>query len=125
VYAAINLDSRLILNVAVLEQRGTDPVAAFLHKLTEKHDLSGTVFLVDGYGYLTALSRLGLTGHLDYVDRNHIEKWFHTLKIRIDRFHNSWAGSRASVRESLNSTYTTTIHNDRTNHLTDRRQRRC
>ncbi|SIR86326.1 integrase core domain-containing protein, partial [Natronorubrum daqingense] len=87
--------------VAVFGRRGTDPAAAFLHRLTEKHDLSNTVFLADGYGYLTALSRLGLSGQLDYVDRNLIEKWFHTLKMRVDRFHNSWVGSRASVREWL------------------------
>ncbi|RKD86217.1 IS6 family transposase [Halopiger aswanensis] len=100
-YAAIDLDTKLILDVALFGRRGTDPAAAFLHGLTEKHDLSEAEFLVDGAGYLTALSRLGLSGHLDYVDRNHIEKWFHTLKMRIDRFHNSWVGSRASVREWL------------------------
>jgi transposase-like protein len=59
------------------------------------------VFLVDGYGHLTALSRLVLSGKLDYVDRNLIEKWFHTFKMRVDRFHNSWVGSRANVREWL------------------------
>ncbi|RKD85215.1 integrase core domain-containing protein, partial [Halopiger aswanensis] len=80
---------------------GTDPAAVFLHRLTEKHDLSEAVFLVDGYGYLTALSRLGLSGQLDYVERNLIEKWFQTFKMRVDRFHNSWVGSRASVREWL------------------------
>ncbi|RLM62353.1 IS6 family transposase, partial [Halorubrum sp. Atlit-9R] len=26
-------------------------------------------------------------------------KWFHTLKMRVDRFHNSWVGSHGSVRE--------------------------
>jgi len=46
-------------------------------------------------------SRLGLNGRVDYTDRNLIEKWFHTLKMRIDRFHNSWVGSRASAREWL------------------------
>jgi putative transposase len=101
VYAAIDLDSRLILDAAVFGRRGTDPAAAFLHRLTEKHDLDETVFLVDGYGCLTSLSRLGLSGQLDYVERNLIEKWFHTLKMRVDRFHNSWVGSRASVREWL------------------------
>lgn len=35
------------------------------------------------------------------TDRNLIEKWFHTLNMRIDRFHNLWVGSRASVREWL------------------------
>jgi transposase-like protein len=57
------------------------------------------VFLVDGYGYQTAIARLGLSGQLDYVERNLIEKWFQALKIRVDRFDNSWAGSRASARE--------------------------
>ncbi|WP_049888346.1 IS6 family transposase [Natrinema sp. J7-2] len=101
VYAAIDLDTKLILDVALFGRRGTNPAAAFLHGLTEKHDFSNAEFLVDGAGYLTALSRLGLSGHLDYVHRNHIEKWFHTLKMRIDRFHNSWVGSRVSVREWL------------------------
>jgi putative transposase len=101
VYAAIDIETKLLLDVALFGQRGTDPAAAFLHRLTEKHDLSDATFLVDGFGYLTALSRIGLSGHLDYTDRNHIEKWFHTLKMRINRFHNSWVGSRASVREWL------------------------
>jgi len=101
VYAAIDTETKLLLDVALFGRRGTDPAAAFLHQLTEKHDLSDATFLVDGYGYLTALSRIGLSGQLDYTDRNLIEKWFHTLKNRIDRFHNSWVGSRASVREWL------------------------
>jgi putative transposase len=50
-YAAIDLESRLILDVEVYGRRGIDPAAAFLHRLTEKHDLSEPVFLVDGYGY--------------------------------------------------------------------------
>jgi putative transposase len=40
-----------------------------------------------------------LSGRGNYTERNLIEKWFHTLKMRVDRFHNSWVGSRASVRE--------------------------
>lgn len=56
VYTAINADFRLILDVAVFGRRGADPATAFLHRLTEKHDLSDTMFLVDGYEYLTSLS---------------------------------------------------------------------
>jgi putative transposase len=59
------------------------------------------VFLVGQFGYRTALSRLGLSSQVDYTDRNLIEKWFHTLKMRVDRFHNSWVGSRRSVRQWL------------------------
>jgi transposase-like protein len=101
VYAAIDVDTTLLLDIELFSRRGADPAAAFLHRLTEKHDLSETEFFVDGYGYLTALSRLGLSGQLDYSDRTHIEKWFHTLKQRTDRFHTSWVGSRPAVREWL------------------------
>jgi len=98
-YAAIDLDTKLILDVALFGRHGTDPAAAFLSGLAEKHDLSDTRFLVDQFGYRTALARLGLTGWVDYTDRNLIGKWFHTLKMRLDRFHNSWVGSRRSVRQ--------------------------
>ena len=75
-YAAIDLDTKLILGVDLFGSHGTDPAAAFLHGLSEKHDLSEAVFLVDGFGYQTALARLGLSGRRDYTDRNLIEKWF-------------------------------------------------
>jgi putative transposase len=100
-YAAIDLDTKVILDVALFGRHGTDPAAAFLSGLAEKHDLSDTTFLVDQFGYRTALARLGLNGRVDYTDRNLIEKWFHTLKMRLDRFHTSWVGSRQSVRQWL------------------------
>jgi putative transposase len=98
-YAAIDLESMLLLDVELFSRRGTNPAAAFIHRLTEKHEVSETEFLVDGFGYTTALSRLGLSGHLDYADRNHIEKWFQTFKQRTDRFYTSWTGSQRTVRE--------------------------
>ncbi len=101
VYAAIDIETKLILDVALFGHHGTDPAAAFLHQLRQKYDLSDTVFLVDQFGYRTALSRLGLSGQVDYTERNLIEKWFHTLTMRLDRFHTSWVGSQASVREWL------------------------
>ncbi|WP_435362345.1 IS6 family transposase [Haloarchaeobius sp. DFWS5] len=100
-YAAIYLDTKLILDATLFRRHGTNPAAAFLFGLAEKHDQSDAVFLVDQFGYRTALARLGLNGRVDYKDRNLIEKWFQTLKIRVDRFHNSWVGSRLSVRRWL------------------------
>jgi putative transposase len=91
----------LSLEVALFGRHGTDPAAAFLHRLTEKHDCSESVFLVDQYSYRTVLVRLGLSGRVNYTERNLIEKWVHTLKMRVDRFHNSWVGSWRSVRECL------------------------
>ncbi len=55
VYDAIILDEKVLLDIAVFRRRGTDPMAVFLHGLTEKHNLSDTEFLVDGAGYLTSL----------------------------------------------------------------------
>ena len=49
-YAATEVDTKLILDVAVFGRYGTGPAAAFLHGLTEKHDCSEPVFLVDQYG---------------------------------------------------------------------------
>ena len=100
-YAAIDTDSKLVLDIDVYSRRGTDPAAAFLHRLTEKHDVSDTEFLVDGGGYLTALFRHELSGQLNYRERNHIEKWFQTVSMRIDRFHSFWRGSQTSARRWL------------------------
>lgn len=81
------MESKRIRDVAVCGRRGADPAAAFLHRLTEKRDLSGTMFLVDGDGSLTALS--SRSGQFDDADRYRIEKWFHRLKTRVYRFQNS------------------------------------
>ena len=100
-YAAIDLDTKVVLDIALCKHHGTDPAAAFLHGLYEKYDCSETVFLADAFGHRTAFSRLGLHGRVDYTDRNLIEKWLHTFKMRVDRFHNLWVGSRLSVRQWL------------------------
>ncbi len=119
-YAAIDTESTLLLEIDIYsrpqnalrsgvrtrrcasrQRRGTDPAAAFLHRLTEKHDIDETEFLVDAGGYLTALARHELSGQLNYSDRNHVEKWFQTVSMRIDRFHSFWRGSPASARRWL------------------------
>jgi len=84
-YAAIDLESKLVLDAELFERYGTDPASAFLHRLAEKHDLSDSVFLVDGFEYQTDLARSGLRGRRNYTDRNLIGKWFQTLKQRTDR----------------------------------------
>ena len=100
-YAAIDVDSKLLLGTRVSRWRGTRPASAFLSELKERHDLSKTEFLVDGMGYLTALAQTDLGGHLDYVTRNLIEKWFQTLTMHVDRFHNTWMGGEASAQRWL------------------------
>ena len=66
-----------------------------------KHDDADRVFLVDAGGYLTALSRHDLSGRPDYRPRNHIEKCFQTVTMRIDRFHSFWRGSQSSAKQWL------------------------
>ena len=100
-YAAIDTDSKLLLEVNVFSRRGIGPASAFLHRLTQKHDVSDAEFLTDAGGYLTASARLDLHGGLNYTERNLIEKCFQTVTMRIDRFHSFWRGSPASARRWL------------------------
>ena len=97
-YAAIDTDSKLLLEVEVFSRRGIGPAAAFLHRFTEEHDVSDTEFLTDAGGYFTTLARLGLRGGLNYRERNLIEKWFQTVTMRIDRFHSFWRGESSQHR---------------------------
>jgi len=85
----------------VFSRRGISPAAAFLHRLTQKHDIDDTEILVDAGGYQTALSRHDLSGHLDYRDRNHMEKCFQTVTMRIDRLCSFWRDSQSSTRRWL------------------------
>ena len=73
-YAAVDPGSLYLLDIEVYNRHGTGPAATFLHNLGEKHDVSETEFLVNAYGYRTALSRLYLGGQVERHDRNHIEK---------------------------------------------------
>lgn len=79
----------------------TNPAAAFLHRLGEKYDVSDTEFLVDAAGYLTALAQRELSGQLDYSERNHIEKCFHTTTMRIDRFQWGQSGEQTPVATAV------------------------
>ena len=76
-------------------------MTAFLSRLAERHDLSEAELLVDSFGCRIALSRLGLSGQVEYSGRNHIERWFQTLKQWMDRFDMTWNGGSASTRRWL------------------------
>ncbi|WP_394295064.1 hypothetical protein [Halococcus thailandensis] len=51
--------------------------------------------------YLTALAKTDLGNHLDYTDRNIVEKLFQTFTMRIERFHETWNGSQPSAERWL------------------------
>lgn len=97
-YAAIDIETKVILAVALFRRYGTDPAAAFLHQLREKHNLSDTELLVDHFGYRTARSiRIERSGQL-YRAKPHREL-VSVPEMLIDRFKNSWVGSRSRVQE--------------------------
>ena len=125
-YAAIDTGTKLILDVALFGRHGTDPAAAFLYGLREKHDLSNAEFLVDQFGYRTALSRLGLNGQVDYTDRNLVENGFIPSKCESTAFIiRGWAVEQAYAN-GLNSSHIIITIRDRINPSTEKRQlRRC
>lgn len=55
-------------------RRWTELTAAFLSRLTEKHDVADAEFLVDGAGYPTAIARRYLSGQIDYTTQNYVEE---------------------------------------------------
>ncbi|WP_369684862.1 DDE-type integrase/transposase/recombinase [Halalkalicoccus sp. NIPERK01] len=50
-YAAVDLDSKLLLAVELSRRRGHAPAAASLKQLHDRYDLSATEFRVDGMSY--------------------------------------------------------------------------
>jgi len=113
-YAAIDVDSKVVLHARRSWYSGRDPAEQFLAELKEKHRVSDAEFLVDGMGYLTALARTDLGGELNYTDRNIVEKFFQIYTMRIERFHETWNGSQASAERWL--TAYTADYNHHRNH---------
>ena len=96
-YAAIDIDSKVVLHARLSQRRGTEPATTFLRELKEEHRVADAVFFVDGMGYLTALAKTDLTGDLNYSERNLVEKLFQTYTMRVGRFHETWNGSQPSA----------------------------
>lgn len=58
-----------------------------------------------GWTIFTALARTKLSGHLDYSERNIVEKLFQTYTMRIKRFHETWNGNQTSAGRWLTGLY--------------------
>lgn len=87
--------------------------------MNECRDLSEATLLVDGFGYLTTLVRTDLSGHLEYTERDKIEKWFQMLKMRLTRFHNTWTAAESVLRAGSPPSFTTITTSDRIRHSMD------
>ena len=96
-YAAIDVDSKVVLHARLSQRRGTEPATTFLRELKEEHRVADAEFFVDGMGYLTALAKTDLTGDLNYSKRNLVEKLFQTYTMRVGRFHETWNGSQPAL----------------------------
>ena len=96
-YAAIDIDSKVVLHARLSQRRGTEPATTFLRELKEEHRVADAEFFVDGMGYLTALAKTDLTGDLNYSERNIVEKLFQTYTMRVGRFHETWNGSQPAL----------------------------
>ena len=86
-----------MLHARLSRNRGTEPATTFRRELKEEHRVSDAEFLIDGMDYLTALAKTDLDGHLDYTDRNIVEKLFQTFTMQIARFHETWNGSQPAL----------------------------
>ena len=100
-YAAIDIDPKVVFHVRLSQRRGTEPATTFLQELQEQHRVADAEFFVDGMGYLTALAKTDLTGDLNYPERNLVEKLFQTYTMRVGRFHGTWNGSQPSAERWL------------------------
>ena len=117
-YAAIDVDTKVVLHARLSWHRGRDPAEEFLRELKEKHRVSHAEFLVDGMGYLTALARTDLSGEFRYTDSNIVEKLSQTYTMRIERFHETWNGSQTSAERWLTA-YTAYYNHHRSHQALD------
>jgi hypothetical protein len=65
--AAIDTDSKLLLDVEVYNRCGVGFAAAFLYSLIEKHNVSETEFLVDAGCSLAAFASHEFSDSLDFI----------------------------------------------------------
>jgi putative transposase len=46
-----SIGAKLVRDGELFSRHGTNPAVVSLHQLGEKHNLSGTVFIIDGFRY--------------------------------------------------------------------------
>ena len=104
-YAAIDIDSKVVCAARLSQTRGTKPATTFLRELKEEHRVADAEFFVNGMGYLTALAKTDLTGDLNYSERNIVEKLFQTYTMRVGQFRETWNGSQPALGAWLTAYY--------------------
>lgn len=87
-YAPIDTEPKLLLEIDVFSPCGADPAAALLHQLAEQRDVSDD--------------------QLSYRERNHIEKWFQKVLIQINRYQTFWCAVQPAASAGRDGLHTTT-----------------
>lgn len=88
-YAPIDTEPKLLLEIDVFSPCGADPAAALLHQLAEQRDVSDD--------------------QLSYRERNHIEKWFQKVSIQINRYQTFWCAIQPAASAGRDGLHTTMI----------------
>ena len=101
-YAAVDPETNEFLHVKLFPARTTALTKIFLQELTEKHDVSDAVFLVDGAPWLkAALYDFNLRfQHVTHGNRNAVERVFKEIKRRTEQFANHFRHASAESAEN-------------------------
>jgi transposase-like protein len=106
-YAAVDPETNEFLHVRLFPTRTTVLTTQFLQELTEKHDVTDSLFLVDGAPWLqAALFDLNLRfQHLTHGNRNAVERLFKELKRRTEQFATHFRHASADSAETWLQTF--------------------
>jgi len=101
-YAAVDPATNHLLHVRLFSTYTTALTQIFLRELREKHDVEGSLFLVDGASHLqTALDRAGLRFQYErHGNRNSAERVFREIKRRTSSFSNCFSHVEPATAET-------------------------
>ena len=100
--AAVDPATNHLLHVRLFSTYTTSLTQIFLQELREKHDVEGSLFLVDGATHLqTALDRAGLRFQCErHGNRNSAERVFREIKRRTSSFSNCFSHVQPATAET-------------------------
>ena len=101
-YAAVDPATNHLVHVRLFSTYTTSLTQIFLRELREKHDVEGSLFLVDGATHLqTALDRASLRFQYErHGNRNSAERVFREIKRRTSSFSNCFSHVEPATAET-------------------------
>lgn len=120
-YAAIDVESKIVLHARRSRHRGRESRRTVLVRTRTESRISGAGVSRRCIGYLTAPARTNLTDHFDYSERKMVEKLLQVSTVRIEQFHRTCNDSQTSVERWPSAYYN---HTEVTKHSKIGRQSR-